>query len=106
MAAHVRAQRDVRGQTPGLRRVDRGNETCSNSAMDFRDSPKEAAFRAEARAFLEAHKPARWEHPFAEDVDEEKLLAGSKAWQKTLFENGWGAILWPREYGGRGVGPI
>jgi alkylation response protein AidB-like acyl-CoA dehydrogenase len=74
--------------------------------MDFRDSPNEAAFRAEARAFLEAHKPARWEHPFAEDVDEEQLLAGSKAWQTTLFENGWGAILWPREYGGRGVGPI
>jgi acyl-CoA dehydrogenase len=74
--------------------------------MDFRDSPDEAAFRAEARAFLEAHKPARWEHPFGEDVDEEKLLAGSKAWQRTLFENGWGAILWPREHGGRGLGPI
>ncbi|RIL00118.1 MAG: acyl-CoA dehydrogenase [Proteobacteria bacterium] len=74
--------------------------------MDFRDSPREAAFRAEARAFLEAHKPARWEHPFAEDVDEHALLAGSKAWQRTLFENGWGAILWPKEYGGRGVGPI
>jgi len=74
--------------------------------MDFRDSPTEAAFRAEARAFLEAHKPARWEHPFAEDVDEHKLLSGSKAWQKTLFENGWGAILWPKEHGGRGLGPI
>jgi len=74
--------------------------------MDFRDSPNEAAFRAEARAFLEANRPARWEHPFGEDVDEEKLLSGSKAWQRTLFENGWGAILWPKEYGGRGVGPI
>jgi acyl-CoA dehydrogenase len=74
--------------------------------MDFRDSPHEAAFRAEARAFLEVHKPARWEHPFAEDVDEEKLLTGSRAWQRTLFENGWGAILWPKQYGGRGLGPI
>jgi alkylation response protein AidB-like acyl-CoA dehydrogenase len=74
--------------------------------MDFRDSPREAAFRAEARAFLEAHKPERWEHPFAENVDEERLLSGSRAWQRTLFENGWGAILWPREYGGRGLGPI
>jgi acyl-CoA dehydrogenase len=74
--------------------------------MDFRDSEKEAAFRAEARAFLEAHKPAKWQHPFDDDVDEHALLAGSRAWQRTLHENGWGAILWPRDFGGRGLGPI
>jgi len=74
--------------------------------MDFRDSPKEAACRAEARAFLEAHKPAKWQHPFDDDVDEHALLEGSKAWQRTLYENGWGAILWPKEAGGRGLGPI
>jgi len=74
--------------------------------MDFRDSEKEAAFRAEARAFLEANKPAKWAHPFDDDVDEHALLSGSKAWQSTLYENGWGAILWPRDFGGRGLGPI
>jgi alkylation response protein AidB-like acyl-CoA dehydrogenase len=74
--------------------------------MDFRDSEKEAAFRAEARAFLEANKPAKWQHPFEDDVDEHALLSGSKAWQRTLYENGWGAILWPKEFGGRGLGPI
>ena len=74
--------------------------------MDFRDSEKEAAFRAEARVFLEAHKPARWQHPFDDDVDEHALLVGSKAWQRTLHQNGWGAILWPKEFGGRGLGPI
>lgn len=74
--------------------------------MDFRDSPREAAFRAEARAFLEAHRPARWRHPFEDGVDEHELVAGQKAWQRTLFENGWAAVLWPAEYGGRGAGPI
>ncbi len=74
--------------------------------MDFRDSEKEAAFRVEARAFLETHKPAKWQHPFDDDVDEHLLLTGSKAWQRTLYENGWGAILWPKEFGGRGLGPI
>jgi len=74
--------------------------------MDFRDSPKEAAFRAEARAFLEAQRPERWEHPFDEGVDEQRLLAVSKAWQRTLFEHGWAAPLWPEAYGGRGLGPI
>jgi alkylation response protein AidB-like acyl-CoA dehydrogenase len=74
--------------------------------MDFRDSESEAAFRAEARAFLEANKPARWEHPFDDGVVEDALLCGSKAWQRTLYENGWGAILWPKQFGGRGLGPI
>lgn len=74
--------------------------------MDFRDSPREAAFRAEARAFLEAHRPARWRHPFEDGVDERELLAAQKAWQRTLFEHGWAAVLWPTEYGGRGAGPI
>ncbi|MEB2345114.1 MAG: acyl-CoA dehydrogenase family protein [Deltaproteobacteria bacterium] len=74
--------------------------------MDFRDSPREAAFRAEAQAFLAAHKPARWRHPFEDGVDEHELLAGQKAWQRTLFEHGWAAVLWPEEYGGRGAGPI
>jgi alkylation response protein AidB-like acyl-CoA dehydrogenase len=74
--------------------------------VDFRDSAHEAAFRAEARGFLEAHKPAKWQHPFDDDVDEEALLSGSKAWQRTLYENGWGAILWPKDFGGRGLGPI
>lgn len=74
--------------------------------MDFRDAPREAAFRAEARAFVEAHAPKRWRHPFDDGVDERELIDAQKAWQRTLFEHGWAAILWPREYGGRGLGPI
>jgi hypothetical protein len=36
------------------------------------DSEKEAAFRGGA-AFLEAHKPAKWQHLFDDDVDEHAL---------------------------------
>jgi acyl-CoA dehydrogenase len=74
--------------------------------MDLRDSPKEAEFRAEARAFLEAHAPEQPIDVFDEDSDEENLLERSLRWQKTLFEHGWAAMTWPREYGGRGLGPI
>jgi acyl-CoA dehydrogenase len=28
------------------------------------------------------------------------------AWQKTLAAHGWGALTWPKAYGGRGLGPI
>ncbi len=74
--------------------------------MDFRDSPQEAAFRAEARAFLEKHAPSeRWDY-YAEDLDDERMLRLSKAWQRTLFDNGWGAITWPADFGGKGLGPI
>jgi alkylation response protein AidB-like acyl-CoA dehydrogenase len=74
--------------------------------MDFRDSPGEAAFRAQARAFLEAHRPARWSHAYEEHGDEDERLRLQKAWQRTLFEHGWAALLWPKQYGGRGLGPV
>ncbi len=74
--------------------------------MDFRDSPAEAAFRAQARAFLDARAPAHWPDYTLEQVDDAELLAVSRAWQRTLHQHGWAALLWPSEYGGRGLGPV
>jgi alkylation response protein AidB-like acyl-CoA dehydrogenase len=70
--------------------------------MDFEDSPDEAAFRAEVRAFLAPHAPReglryRGGHGLA------SMLAGQRAWQRTLFDAGWAVPAWPREYGGRGL---
>jgi alkylation response protein AidB-like acyl-CoA dehydrogenase len=74
--------------------------------MDLRDSPHEAAFRAEARAFLEQHAPASLPDYFDDQIDAETYVGHSTAWQKKLYEHGWAAITWPREYGGRGLGPL
>lgn len=74
--------------------------------MDFRDSESEARFRAEARAFLAEHAPTDLGDPFDESLDEGRLLARSREWQRTLRAHGWAAILWPREHGGRGLGPV
>ena len=74
--------------------------------MDFRDSPAEAAFRAEAQAFLAAHMPEKRASAYDDSVDEEALVAASKAWQTQLSDAGWAALLWPKAYGGRGLGPI
>jgi alkylation response protein AidB-like acyl-CoA dehydrogenase len=74
--------------------------------MDFSDSPQEAEFRAEARAFLEEHAPDRLPEWSDEGVDPKELIAAHRAWQRTLFEHGWASITWPEEYGGRGLGPI
>jgi acyl-CoA dehydrogenase len=74
--------------------------------MDFRDSPSEAAFRAEATAFLAEHAPARFRSYTTEGADMEEVFREHVAWQKTLAAHGWGALTWPRAYGGRGLGPI
>jgi alkylation response protein AidB-like acyl-CoA dehydrogenase len=70
--------------------------------MDFADSSQEAAFRAEARAWLEGHAPS-----FSGPVrSEQDGLARAKAWQKAKADAGWACIRWPREYGGRGASAL
>ncbi|MXY53651.1 MAG: acyl-CoA dehydrogenase [Gammaproteobacteria bacterium] len=68
--------------------------------MDFNDTPEEAAFRAEARSWLEANVPSREE---LAGLDE---IAASKLWQKRKYDAGWACIRWPEEYGGRGASAI
>ena len=74
--------------------------------MDFRDSPSEAAFRAEATAFLDVHAPREFRSYTTEGADMEEVFREHVAWQKTLAQHGWGALTWPKPYGGRGLGPI
>ncbi|MBW2270424.1 MAG: acyl-CoA dehydrogenase family protein [Deltaproteobacteria bacterium] len=75
--------------------------------MDLKDSPHEAAFRAEARAFLEGHAPAEPMPQYHKEfVGDEGLVERHREWQQKLHAHGWGALTWPKEYGGRGLGPI
>ena len=74
--------------------------------MDFNDTPEEAKFRAEARAWLEKNATPKGEHPGPAVMSEERLdddaIRAAKAWQKKKAEAGWTCITWPKEYGGRG----
>ena len=79
--------------------------------MEIGDTPEEAAFRAEARAWLEANaKPKGHPDDFSKgmfgDLDEVEYIARAREWQRTRFDAGWGAITWPTEVGGRGLRPI
>ena len=80
--------------------------------MNFDDTPTEAAFRAEARAWIEANAPREFQDdlrasPFGRVVLKTgDIIAASKAWQKNKAEAGWACLHWPREYGGRGASPI
>lgn len=74
------------------------------------DSPEEARFRAEARAFLAAHAGPVPEDRIAPSAiiaewtpeEEEERLAEACAWQRTKYEAGWAGISWPTSVGGRG----
>jgi len=74
--------------------------------MDFSDSACEAAFRAEAVAFLDAHAPAGGIGSYTSGDDQMEVFHRHVAWQRTCAEHGWGAITWPVTAGGRGLGPI
>jgi len=80
--------------------------------MDLNDTPEEAAFRAEVRAWLEANAERKTEDEeegaaeLFEERDEQAILAEARAWQRKKFDAGWAGLRWPKEYGGRGLGPI
>jgi alkylation response protein AidB-like acyl-CoA dehydrogenase len=75
--------------------------------VHFDDSFEEAAFRAEARSWLEAHAPRRGEPgDFTSDTrHDHEFVKACQAWQGVLHEGGWAGITWPVDYGGRGLGP-
>jgi alkylation response protein AidB-like acyl-CoA dehydrogenase len=64
--------------------------------MDLRWSEREEAFRAEARAWLEANVPR--------DLPSGNTRAAFPAlieWERKLYDARWGVVAWPERYGGR-----
>ncbi|WP_299322386.1 acyl-CoA dehydrogenase family protein [Parasphingopyxis sp.] len=71
--------------------------------MDFNDTPEEAEFRAEARAFLEQHLDKK--EPGRPSRDE-SYMKRAKEWQNIKAENRFAQITWPEAMGGRGGTPM
>jgi len=71
--------------------------------VDLRDTPEEARFREELRAWVDANLPEekrggrggaqRFDDPFVRD------------WSRKLYEGGYAGLTWPKEYGGVGAPP-
>jgi alkylation response protein AidB-like acyl-CoA dehydrogenase len=75
--------------------------------MDLRDDAEQAAFRAEARSWLEANLPEGWGTPaYPKPKDPAAEVAFLKQWQGLLHQSGWAGLDWPTAYGGRDVGVI
>jgi len=73
--------------------------------MNFDDTPQEAKFRTEARAFLSANAHLMSETEPRKESEAE-LITRARAWQKLKLENGWACLNYPKEYGGRGTTPM
>lgn len=80
--------------------------------MDFADNERDAAFRAEARGWIEANRPAELAPQLAElgfapnSLRDADLLTESRKWQRRKADAGWACIHWPRAYGGRDASPV
>jgi alkylation response protein AidB-like acyl-CoA dehydrogenase len=80
--------------------------------MNFDDTPQEAAFRTEAKAWISANAPKQYEEELRKSSLGRTALKGAnilevaKAWQKKKADAGWACLHWPKEYGGRGSSPI
>jgi len=77
--------------------------------MDFDDTPEEAAFRAQVRAWLDANA-ARLKtgetNPGLEARNRPGTVKAAQEWQAKKADAGWACITWPQEYGGRAASAI
>ena len=78
--------------------------------MDFNDTPEEAAFRSDARSWLDAHanllKPEESNAGVLDERDDSDTIQAAKDWQKKKADAGWACLTWPTEYGGQGATSI
>lgn len=81
--------------------------------MNFDDTPEEAEFRMECRAWLEANAPLRTGadqsgvlRVFAPGLDSAEALERARRWQRKKADAGWAGITWPTAVGGRGGTPM
>jgi len=86
--------------------------------MDWKDTPEQAAFRAEVQEVITARLPGRyrdlaatgevegraWE--FDRKSPDPEVRRAATDWHQALSERGWVAPHWPKEYGGAGLTPM
>ncbi len=66
--------------------------------MDLRDTPEEAAFRQEVRAFIEQNLPAA-----SKERGGRRFEETDRTWSRSLGDAGYAGLTWPKEYGGAGA---
>src|ERR1700747_1063864 len=80
--------------------------------MNFDDTPQEAAFRSQARQWIDANAPKELEAELSKSslgrirLQKQDIVDVAKRWQKKKSDAGWACLHWPKEYGGGGASPV
>jgi alkylation response protein AidB-like acyl-CoA dehydrogenase len=69
--------------------------------MDLSFTPEQESFRKKVRAWLKANVPKREKDSSGIEYGDPKRTAALKAWQRKLYDAGYVAMGWPKEYGGQ-----
>ena len=69
--------------------------------MDLSYSKEHQAFRRRVRTWIKNNLPKRERDGAPVEYGDPKRLAALKAWQRKLYEAGYVAMGWPKEYGGQ-----
>ena len=75
--------------------------------MDLEFTPDEKQFRHRLRQWLEENVPLsglRGADPNA--TRDRSTIDKSRAWQRRLYDAGYVALAWPREFGGQELDPV
>ena len=73
--------------------------------MDFEDTPAEAEFRREVKAWL-SDQAARYDLDNFGQLDLGRQLELGRAFQAEKASRGYAKVTWPRELGGMGGTPM
>ena len=68
--------------------------------MDLTYTPEQEAFRRKVRSWLNANVPQREKDSSGLEYGDPQRVKELKAWQRKLYDAGYVAIGWPKEYGG------
>ena len=71
--------------------------------MDLTYSPEELAFQEKVRAWLAKNVPKKQRNEAPLERGDPKRVAQAKAWQRKVYDAGYLALGWPKEYGGQGL---
>jgi len=69
--------------------------------MDLNLTPRKSSFAMNCAHGLKPMLPKDWSEWREKPIEESFTYL--RAWQRKLYEGGWAAVSWPKEYGGRGA---
>ncbi len=69
--------------------------------MDLSYTAEQEAFRRRVRGWIKTHMPKRERDAPAMEFGDPARMRALKEWQRTLYDAGYVAMGWPKEYGGQ-----